>query len=128
MTDDVRQAAEEALKWYRVQSPHIRQRQQAQLLYRLATGVLAEHPADEHEAITPEWLEACGFVTADDGMRLNSQYNAPKHHMRYASVFRHNNGQWWVNGLGVKHQETRGQLRLLCRALGIPLTEKGDHE
>jgi hypothetical protein len=77
---------------------------------------------DDQEPVTEEWLRSVGFVKVDSGFRLNSEA-AGKHHLRYTNVFCHDSEGWWANGLGIRPQKTRGDVRLLCRALGINLKE-----
>lgn len=60
---------------------------------------VADGPADEDESVTAGWLQSCGWV--EFGLGLAS-----------------------VPGVESEgHQMTRGELRRLCAALGVPLTE-----
>jgi hypothetical protein len=73
----------------------------------LARAYLAEHPADDGEAIQVAWLVSMGFEALDE----------------------HDSG-WFKQSPDGREMEdaaqlkTRGDLRLLCRALGILLTER----
>lgn len=79
---------------------------------------LAEHPADELLEVDENWLLAIGFMRVANGLRIGSQFHG-RHHLRYANVFRHDDGQWWANGLGCSECKTRSDVRRLCKALGV---------
>jgi len=73
---------------------------------------LAEHPADDGEPVTAEWMKACGWEGS------------------YVGVFGIQGlAGFWDNGelhLSKPYSlpaATRGQLRRLCAALGVPLKE-----
>jgi hypothetical protein len=105
----------------------------------LANAYLAEHPADDDEPITADWLRSVGAKEVDLSWR-NDQFST---HLP-AYVFGNGRfGVWgheaaWsmylLNADGFDGQEehvtavrTRGQLRRLCAALGITLTQE-QHE
>jgi hypothetical protein len=84
--------------------------------YELAAAYLAEHPADENEWITDDWLRSVGFE--GDDLTIASDYST-------LEVFVFDDGpKWWLN-----NQEffpapfTRGETRRLWRALGVQLHE-----
>jgi hypothetical protein len=102
----------------------------------LALAYLAEHPADDDEPITADWLRSVGAKEVDLSWR-NDQFST---HLP-AYVFGNGRfGVWgheaaWsmylLNADGFDGQEehvtavrTRGQLRRLCAALGITLTQE----
>ncbi len=82
----------------------------------VASAYLAEHPADEHELWTAEWLKAVGF----DG---DMSKNGPGMWLRGVRI--HSDGRWSWCGQSwpFKAIQTRGDLRRICAALNIPLTE-----
>lgn len=90
--------------------------------------VLAEHPADDDEAVTEEWLESVGFkhrvLRSEFGYECMSIY------------LKIDNDDQWFFGTDYGHEfdaevmlktpATRGDLRRLCKALGIELKEAAD--
>ncbi len=88
----------------------------------LAEAYLAEHPADDELEITDDWLRSVGFVDIDEhgsGMLLQVTDEGPEVSIGYR-------GQWLVGGDELSEAaqpKTRGQLRLLSKALGITLNE-----
>jgi len=83
-------------------------------LVMLAKAYLAEHRADDGELITFPWIESIGGVTADSGRVYLDTYD-----MSFWIV------QGGLNLTGTTHIiKTRGQLRQLCRALGVEIKEK----
>lgn len=86
--------------------------------------IIADHPADDDEPITAEWLESVGFVYHDLGS--DSPYEWYQHPSRLI-LWDFNEEYWICNQLdqgSVRMDfKTRGQVRLLCRALGIELKE-----
>lgn len=88
----------------------------------VAVAYLAEHPADENEPVTEEWLRAVGF--GDNG------YNYAGCHLRlggleYATGDTNGFSPWFYCGVLITDGglKTRGHVRRLCNCLGIPLTE-----
>lgn len=87
----------------------------------LANAYLAEHPADEDEPVTEEWLRAIGF---NDDKEFPG-YVILLTECGYIECIGFDGGVEWMlfgNELNPGPQ-TRGQVRLLCRALGIELKE-----
>ena len=92
----------------------------------LAAAYLAEHPADDDELVTPDWLELVGWEPYPQ-TRRNMWYS------RSVSLlmihFRDGEGTWLCHGSSscgwdyVTKQCTRGDLRRLCKLLGIELKE-----
>lgn len=85
----------------------------------LAAAYLAEHPADDAEPITANWLAAVGFTspgafthTIDGGITMEWFSGGDL-------------GQWEciIGDHVCPDFGTRGQLRRLCAALGVPLSE-----
>lgn len=78
-------------------------------------------PADSELPIDEAWLRSVGFseFVDDSGWFRESKCSE-------VYVSRGYRGQWLVNGQELPEEAqptTRGQLRLLCRALSIPLAE-----
>lgn len=79
--------------------------------------LLAEHRPDDSLPVSEEWLRSVGFCEYkdDDGVAIET----------LAGMYLN-----WIAGLGFWLDEswwegsTRGDVRTLCRALGIPLTEE----
>ena len=96
---------------------HISEREYADAI-TLAMAWLAEHPADDGEVVTAEWLKSIGFV-----MEWGEYVLSP---IRFEPV---NDGKcpWHIcclwDGHAIKFS-TRGQVRQLLRALGIPFATK----
>ncbi len=83
--------------------------------FALATAYLAEHPADDGEPITAEWLRSVGFVAhKPDGL--------PAYAVLPCVYIRLDGGELELDGIPLDFS-TRGQLRRLCAALGDPLKE-----
>lgn len=85
----------------------------------LAKAYLALFPADDETLIDEAWLRERGFVerngifySMDSALRFS-----PKPDERLRSH------GWWYHGVSIPDQETRGQLRRLCAALGVELKE-----
>ena len=94
----------------------------------LADEYLAEHPADEDEAITDTWLREIGFSrfmqpAATNHLSIGDLDSTDNHLARWENPDGPHlwaiNQQWTHNG-----PRTRGQLRTLCKAIGIELNEK----
>ena len=78
----------------------------------LADEYIADHPADDDETVTAEWLDVLGFEYGNlSGLYIRnprwSRYETPTNF--FTKV--------------VPHPKTRGDVRRLCRALGIELKE-----
>ncbi len=99
----------------------------------VARAYLAEHPSDDGEPITEDWLSGLGaeFFPATDYER--PMYILSSSCRRFGwELARYEEGDEWtaeltVNRayhLGVSHDiKTRGDVRRLCSALGIELEE-----
>lgn len=142
MNDDVQQVRRtaesmligggDAPEWKRIQA--------------VARAYLADHPADDVEPVTAEWLESLGFVDTDENTLLarNRWLSEPDlisgqvgQELRFVAVNGDKNGgvkDWsveirtagktWGKGQAVFYPNTtRGHVRRLCTALGIPLTQ-----
>lgn len=121
MSQEVKNAAESLRRLIPVKCPPSpRWSQDEQNLWTLAQAYLAEHPADENEPITEEWLRSAGFIwQSTDTYELHSGAFG-NDYLRYTKIaFRA--GLWYANGLGCADCKTRGDVRRLCSALGIPL-------
>lgn len=91
---------------------------------------LAEHPADDAEPVTEEWMRSVGFEK-HDALWQWSKSNGLKMPSRlvYWPGYRGDGTQWHIDGgprakdiYDIPEQPTRGDVRRLCVALGIPLT------
>ena len=89
---------------------------------RVARAYLSEHPADDCEAIDEEWLRSVGmahFRGEPDSSGLEISNGCTQ-------ISRGYRGQWLVNGAeldDLSWPKTRGDLRRLAAALGVPLNE-----
>jgi hypothetical protein len=89
----------------------------------LADAYLAEHPADDGEAITEDWLRSIEHDLQSVGFEFHVCRNQTTdewepHH--FSIEHRPDDGEGPIF-IPCKMVTTRGDLRLLCRALGIPL-------
>lgn len=81
----------------------------------LADAYLAEHPVDEDELATVEWMESIGFVkTHPFAWRFGQKERLYFHHDA-------NITQFGVEGAFHRKDPNRGDVRQLCKALGIDL-------
>ena len=74
----------------------------------MADAYLAEHPEDDEEPVTEKWLDS---VFGPDGLEIQC-------HDEWGQAIT------WFEGLGsvlIPMPKTRGDVRRLCKALGIPL-------
>lgn len=88
--------------------------------------VLAKHPADDDEPVTEEWMSEIGFK--DGRLKNELGYDCMSTYLRIDDI-----GQWYYGtdyGMELdaevmlpSDRKTRGDVRRLCRALGITLTE-----
>lgn len=78
---------------------------------------LAEHPADENEPVTEDWLRSVGFRASPDFEFLFMEAG-----LRPGTIEFDPDIGWIIFGSkATRLLETRGQLRRLCAALGIEL-------
>lgn len=102
---------------------------------------LAEHPADDGEPITKEWLKSLGFSDSGYSFIITGEKDYGEDVARFRLAC---NGDDWTDGncswefhlrsIELEEQggmlpcepKTRGDLRRLCRALGIELKEGGE--
>ncbi len=97
-------------------------------LQAVADAYLAEHPADDGEAITEDWLRSVGFSESNmngQSMLISCDCGDPVEMWieedGLVSLVQSNvNDHVCLTG---KKYATRGQLRRLCLALGIQLKE-----
>lgn len=88
--------------------------------HQLAVAYLAEHPADDDEPLTDESLRAIGFELDKDAPSWAVVIGKKPHRVRITFA-----GQpcLRIEEMEIKVNPTRGDIRLLCRALGIELKE-----
>ncbi len=99
----------------------------------LADAYLCEHSADEGEPIDEAWLRSGGFI--DDGtMTVRLKHVVNGRQTELCTTLPH--GGWFI-GQNIREKilyveiaapQTRGQLRLLLRALGISIGGAGSTE
>ena len=87
---------------------------------KLARAWLAEHPTDDDDPITPEWLLSVGFkaVPSDMGSTYHDHYQ-----LDLLNLWQFNGGPWLVNGADWMEFKTRVDVRRLTAALSLPLKE-----
>lgn len=96
---------------------------------KLAKGWLAEHPADDGEPVTADWLLSAGFVADEYGQHVREVQIG--YDCNVVGLYTPNLVGWLVyDSLGSGENEvsigglpTRGHVRRMCAALGITLTE-----
>lgn len=93
----------------------------------LATAWLAEHPADDGRMADDSWRDAVGFVSAE-----NDYWSWVKSPDGRIALAVNRDGAWQICNpekdydtvdLDPNRMATRGAVRLVCAALGIPLKE-----
>lgn len=95
------------------------------IVRQLAEAIIAEHPADDDEPVTEEWLRYVGFRDGQCGMLSRGVVHADLHafktfsHVTHISVYV---GKGMATHTTVE-KATRRQVRDLCRALGVDLRE-----
>lgn len=88
----------------------------------LAEAYLAEHPADDGEPVTAEWLESIGFYR--DGVHPDDPFTC-----RESSIYlspKYDDEKLWVVFVEVYElgkSKTRGDVRRLLAALGIEVVK-----
>lgn len=90
--------------------------------YELAVAYLAEHPADDDEPVTEEWFRreiGQGSLVCDDEyfaitFRILKQQSGTERTVWFEAIDVDDQ-----RSLLVREFSTRGQVRLLCKALGI---------
>jgi hypothetical protein len=85
----------------------------------------ADHPADDDEPVTEEWLRAVGFVTHRQGVAIDMGLRSRGGPWLYfACCPGLVNPDWMFDDgrlLAAPDLNTRGHVRRLCEALGVPL-------
>jgi hypothetical protein len=79
-------------------------------------------PADDGEPVTEEWLRAVG-ATGDRPLRIEHLNIRLVAYYLEGWCSGHARWDWWLNGNQIPAQPTRGHVRRLCAALGVPLNE-----
>lgn len=80
-------------------------------------SVRPDDDTQDDTQIDEAWLKSAGF--REDGAHLFLSARGPG----LGGFQFYPNGKWYLFGTEIKPIRTRGQLRLLCRALGITLKE-----
>lgn len=144
MTDDVRAAAERLARYIAGRAEVLEQlehlgrmppglRLSIEDTAAVANAYLAEHPADDGEPVTADWLQSVGFgrhMQPAANCDLSLQAGDFRLFVAVAIPTRERYGfkpeRWAVNEVWLPEAATpatRGHVRRLCAALGIPLTE-----
>ena len=92
----------------------------------LADAYLAEHPADDAEPISEEWLRSVWFVAveSDMGRNYSDHFEIEAASKGTLNLWEFNQtGDWLINGFDSWPLKSRGDVRRLCAALGIQLKE-----
>ena len=95
----------------------------------LAFNDLAEHPVDDDELIDAAWLDTTSLRFITDHGEPVGWWTAPnspdRARFRIAESVCHYPGEWLATygDCFTPRLKTRGDLRRLCKALGIPLEE-----
>jgi hypothetical protein len=84
----------------------------------LAKAYLAEHPVDDEELVTEEWLRSVGFK--EEANEFGSLSIGPDS-MLVWETFTDAPPEFFIRTWELRHVKTRGAVRLLCKALGIEL-------
>jgi hypothetical protein len=84
----------------------------------LAEQLQAKHPADSELPISEEWIRAVGFDWFYARLRLHFSSGI------YVATLSPWLATWELGGKTIPPLNTRGDVRRLCRALGIELKEK----
>ena len=99
----------------------------AEAAIEAAEKYLAEHPADDDEPVTVEWLESVGFRKTSS---TDEALGGPSHHINYVTkwvAFGPGISEWYVteygNSVFLPTPKTRRDVRRLCKALGIELKQ-----
>lgn len=97
----------------------------------LAEAYCGEHPADENEPVTEEWLRSVGFKHGPENCEIAPGYEfviQPPHCCNDLALW-HGYGDVFIRGGRhvffsiARNVNTRGRVRRLCAALGISLKE-----
>jgi hypothetical protein len=129
MSDELRAAAEQILagEIVGVGSGYVTTKEFPESWKALARCYLSDHPQDDGELVTEEWLDRVL------PMKNDSNWTLFKHMPLQIEIEGPHGGFWlWIlTDEEVPHRireiKTRGDVRLLCRALGIELKE-ASHE
>ena len=89
----------------------------------IETAFITEHPSDDGEVITPEWLQLVG---GKESWRDCYPVISFEHGLVYNVTF----GDWSLLNYGrlKKQPRSRGDLRRLCSAIGARLVSKVDNQ
>ena len=128
--DELRAAAERVAKYIRKKEPDmlsVGKPMQAFMadVRKVAAAYLAEHPADDAEPVTEDWLLSIGFTRNKiDQVILILESKDLGRAMTYITISpcelcieSDDGGSIWLG------ERTRGDVRTLCRALGVEMKE-----
>jgi hypothetical protein len=91
----------------------------------LADAYLAEHPADDGDVVTPEWLLSVGFTLDHEMEPPRDPVYCIRSLLWRPHYFEVNQGKWQFGPVTInQNPKTRGDVRRLCAALGIPLPDQ----
>lgn len=130
MTNEVRDALERYRKPYPDNGPKDEWYGNVQLfddMQTLAQAYLDEHPADDHEPIDEAWLRSVGFEERNGWELVQFTPMGGKAYFAVSPL----NGCFparyfcdWNCDSVYKFVETRGELRRLCKSLGVEMREQ----
>lgn len=96
----------------------------------VALAWLAEHPADDDEPVTEEWLRGVGFANEPGTIEAETRLGILRTYREFKD--REGDRRWEIDDRDVfttfipkqLKPKTRGAVRDLCRALGIKLRSR----
>ncbi len=126
------EAAKRAMHLWNTAAPHQKERDTFLCMCVLAKAWLAEHRDDDEEPVTTEWLEMVGFSSPGAFGQLKRLPAMGEYRPVELYIEKHADGGWWAKlfqgiddidhnfiSITSKTYNTRGELRALCRALGV---------
>lgn len=123
MTDELRAAAERLRRWKAGDHEVMESRHMLHANWSmLADAYLAEHPADDDEAVTEDWIESvrtCPWcvIEFNDAVMLDWEESTLYLHTEISD------GIGVVTRVELPHLKTRGDVRRFCRAFGKDLKD-----
>lgn len=120
--DELREAAKRGIKLYKESPDHVRQRDQCFLMGMFCDLWLKEHPEDDGEPVTEDWLrssvgwipvEGSGYIGRDGIIFCKGSESVYSAWLQIS--------QYYYDMRRIVRVETRGDVRHLCKALGVSL-------
>lgn len=91
--------------------------------YALVRAYLAEHPADEDEPADHDWLISVGFIAIGDADDCPARVAIKGNGQMVTVLIGLDVSDLVLNCMGISEDPTRGDVRRLCKALGIEMGE-----